>query len=82
MASRRSRRSSRGDPVTSSPGRDMPPFEDESELMGDNEAPGPEEEDGEELFGDALERYSSNKSSNVDSNASSGCFSLKKSDDV
>ncbi len=37
----------------------MPPFEDESELMGDNEAEArePEEEDGEELFGDAMERY-------------------------
>ena len=56
-ASRRSRRGSRGDPLTSSPGRDLPPFEDESELLGDNEGGEPvEEEDGEELFGDQLER--------------------------
>ena len=54
-ASRRSRRSSRGDPITSSPGRDLPPFEDESELLGD-EAPAEEEGEGEELFGDNLER--------------------------
>ncbi|XP_048244361.1 DNA replication licensing factor mcm2-like [Haliotis cracherodii] len=47
----RGRRSSRGDPITSSPGRDLAPFEDESEL-GNPE----EEEDGEELFGDNLER--------------------------
>ncbi|XP_067683029.1 DNA replication licensing factor mcm2-like [Haliotis asinina] len=47
----RGRRSSRGDPITSSPGRDLAPFEDESEL-GNAE----EEEDGEELFGDNLER--------------------------
>ncbi|KAK6176782.1 hypothetical protein SNE40_015016 [Patella caerulea] len=49
----RSRRSSRGDP-TSSPGRDLPPFEDESELNGGG--PVEEEEDGEELFGDNLEQ--------------------------
>ena len=42
------------DPLTSSPGRDLPPFEDESELM--DGPPGEEEEDGEELFGDDLER--------------------------
>jgi DNA replication licensing factor MCM2 len=42
------------DPLTSSPGRDLPPFEDDSELMGDNV--GEEEEDGEELFGDNLEQ--------------------------
>ncbi|XP_070557526.1 DNA replication licensing factor mcm2-like [Ptychodera flava] len=40
---------------TSSPGRsDLPPFEDESELIGDERVE--EEEDGEELFGDGLER--------------------------
>ncbi|XP_013421596.1 DNA replication licensing factor mcm2-like [Lingula anatina] len=58
-ASRRSRRSSRGDPVTSSPGRDLPPFEDESELLGETREEDEiqnEEEDGEELFGDNLER--------------------------
>ena len=44
----------RGDPLTSSPGRDLPPFEDDSEL-GDG-APDEEEEDGEELFGDNMER--------------------------
>ncbi len=55
-----SRRSRRGgvDPVTSSPGRDLPPFEDESELLGGE--PGgdvvEDEEDGEELFGDGMER--------------------------
>ncbi|EEC03693.1 MCM2 protein, putative, partial [Ixodes scapularis] len=49
------------DPVTSSPGRDLPPFEDESELLGGagNEEDGvpheEEEEDGEELFGDNME---------------------------
>lgn len=43
------------DPTTSSPGRDLPPFEDESELLG--EARGDEEEEeGEELFGDDMER--------------------------
>ncbi|MCJ8744513.1 hypothetical protein PDJAM_G00119570 [Pangasius djambal] len=54
MATSPSRGSRRGD-LTSSPGRDLPPFEDESEgLLGDN---GPEdgEEDGEELFGNQLE---------------------------
>ncbi|RVE73345.1 hypothetical protein OJAV_G00049230 [Oryzias javanicus] len=47
----------RGDP-TSSPGRDLPPFEDESEgLLGDTPLPGEEEEDeGEELIGDGMER--------------------------
>ncbi|XP_068206069.1 DNA replication licensing factor mcm2 [Palaemon carinicauda] len=56
VSSRRRRRSSRGsnfDPVTSSPGRDLPAFEDESDLLG-NDVP-VEEEDGEELFGDNLE---------------------------
>ncbi len=43
------------DPVTSSPGRDLPPFEDE-ELIGDDEVRQEEEEaDGEELFGDNME---------------------------
>ncbi|KAK3102492.1 hypothetical protein FSP39_011770 [Pinctada imbricata] len=51
----RGRRSSRGDPITSSPGRDLPPFEDDSELLG-NPAGEEEEEDGEELFGDNLEQ--------------------------
>ncbi|XP_041349090.1 DNA replication licensing factor mcm2-like [Gigantopelta aegis] len=53
--SSRRRRSSRGDPITSSPGRDLPPFEDESELLGDEQQE-VEEEDGEELFGDQLEQ--------------------------
>ena len=52
------RQGSTRDPATSSPGRDLPPFEDESELLGDN--PEAEEEDGEELFGDNLERFVSN----------------------
>ncbi|CAN8001131.1 unnamed protein product, partial [Ixodes hexagonus] len=49
------------DPVTSSPGRDLPPFEDESELLGgagneeDDVRHEEEEEDGEELFGDNME---------------------------
>ncbi len=49
----------RFDPVTSSPGRDLPPFEDED---GDHLGGGggavemeEEEEDGEELFGDRME---------------------------
>nr|XP_053629692.1 DNA replication licensing factor mcm2-like [Cherax quadricarinatus] len=56
VSSRRRHRSSRGsnvDPVTSSPGRDLPAFEDESDLLG-NDLP-VEEEDGEELFGDNME---------------------------
>ena len=44
--------------MTSSPGRDLPPFEDESELMGDGMVE--EEGEGEELFGDNLERYIQN----------------------
>ncbi|XP_077582359.1 DNA replication licensing factor MCM2 [Stigmatopora nigra] len=49
--------SRRGD-LTSSPGRDLPPFEDESEgLLGDS-IPMEEDEggDGEELIGDGMER--------------------------
>jgi len=42
------------DPVTSSPGRDLPPFEDE-ELLGEPRNEEEEEDDGEELFGDNLE---------------------------
>uniref|UniRef100_T1J3P5 DNA replication licensing factor MCM2 n=1 Tax=Strigamia maritima TaxID=126957 RepID=T1J3P5_STRMM len=51
-----STRSSRrnADPVTSSPGRNLPPFEDESELLGDARQL-EDEGDGEELFGDNLE---------------------------
>ena len=41
-------------PPTSSPGRDLPAFEDESEFNGG--IPDEEEEDGEELFGDAMEK--------------------------
>ncbi|XP_053325111.1 DNA replication licensing factor MCM2 [Spea bombifrons] len=49
--------SRRGDALTSSPGRDLPPFEDESEgLLGDEGLPVDEEEDGEELIGDGMER--------------------------
>jgi DNA replication licensing factor MCM2 len=48
-----SRRSRRADPVTSSPGRDLPPFQDDSELGPAVE----EEDDGEELFGDDMERW-------------------------
>uniref|UniRef100_A0A672M5Z0 Uncharacterized protein n=1 Tax=Sinocyclocheilus grahami TaxID=75366 RepID=A0A672M5Z0_SINGR len=47
MATSPSRGSRRGD-LTSSPGRDLPPFEDESEgILGDII---PDEEDGEEVF--------------------------------
>ena len=42
------------DPVTSSPGRDLPPFEDE-DLLGEPRNEEEEEEDGEELFGDNME---------------------------
>lgn len=50
--------SRRGDALTSSPGRDLPPFEDESDnLLGDEGLPAEEEEDGEELIGDAMERF-------------------------
>ena len=37
---------------SSSPGRDLPPFEDEADNMDD----AAEEEEGEELFGENLER--------------------------
>ena len=50
----RGSRGRRGDPLTSSPGRDLPPFEDESEMDGNGVVE--EEEDGEELFGDNLEQ--------------------------
>eukprot|EP00092_Neocalanus_flemingeri_P006174 GFUD01006646.1.p1 GENE.GFUD01006646.1~~GFUD01006646.1.p1 ORF type:complete len:902 (-),score=288.78 GFUD01006646.1:231-2936(-) len=56
--SRVSRNARRGvDPVTSSPGRDLPAFENEDDLlggMGNNEEE--EEGDGENLFGDDMER--------------------------
>jgi len=42
------------DPVTSSPGRDLPPFEEE-ELLGETRNEEEEEDDGEELFGDNME---------------------------
>lgn len=55
MATSPSRGSRRGE-LTSSPGRDLPPFEDESEgLLGEGTLP-EEEGDGEELIGDAMER--------------------------
>lgn len=54
MASPDGSQSRRGDPVTSSPGRDLPPFEDESELA--DAAIDEEEEEGEELFGDNFEQ--------------------------
>uniref|UniRef100_A0A7N8XU70 DNA replication licensing factor MCM2 n=1 Tax=Mastacembelus armatus TaxID=205130 RepID=A0A7N8XU70_9TELE len=58
MATSPSRASRRGD-LTSSPGRDLPPFEDESEgLLGEGPLPAEEEEDadGEDLIGDGMER--------------------------
>lgn len=53
------RSSRRADALTSSPGRDLPPFEDESEGLLGTEGPleEEEEEDGEELIGDGMERY-------------------------
>ena len=43
--------------MTSSPGRDLPPFEDESEGLLGETLPGEEEEgDGDELIGDGMER--------------------------
>lgn len=55
MATSPSRGSRRGD-LTSSPGRDLPPFEDESEgILGDNIL-NEEDGDGEELIGDGMER--------------------------
>ena len=56
--SRVSRNARRGvDPITSSPGRDLPAFENEDDLIGgmgggDEEE---EEDDGENLFGDDME---------------------------
>ncbi|XP_075839650.1 DNA replication licensing factor MCM2 [Microtus pennsylvanicus] len=50
------RSSRRADALTSSPGRDLPPFEDESEGLLGTEGPVEEEEDGEELIGDGMER--------------------------
>ncbi|XP_076448292.1 DNA replication licensing factor mcm2-like [Babylonia areolata] len=41
---------------SSSPDRDLPPFEDESDLVGGEQGDQEVEEDGEELFGDALEQ--------------------------
>uniref|UniRef100_A0AAY4B3M4 DNA replication licensing factor MCM2 n=1 Tax=Denticeps clupeoides TaxID=299321 RepID=A0AAY4B3M4_9TELE len=56
VATSPSRASRRGD-LTSSPGRDLPPFEDESEGLLGNTLPAEEEEgDGEELIGDGMER--------------------------
>lgn len=56
MATSPNRTSRRGD-LTSSPGRDLPPFEDESEgLLGDVTLQEEEEGDGEELIGDGMER--------------------------
>lgn len=51
------RSSRRGDAFTSSPGRDLPPFEDESEgLLGTGGLPDEDEEEGEELIGEGMER--------------------------
>ncbi|XP_064633421.1 DNA replication licensing factor mcm2-like [Lineus longissimus] len=51
----RGRHGSQRDGLTSSPGRDLPPFEDESEdLIGHREQE--EDVDGEDLFGDNMER--------------------------
>lgn len=50
------RSSRRGDAFTSSPGRDLPPFEDESEGLLGTEGLPEEEEEGEELIGEGMER--------------------------
>ena len=44
------------DPLTSSPGRDLPPFEDENELIGGDGGDDivEEEDEGEDLFGDNM----------------------------
>ncbi len=57
QSQRSSRRRGGFDPVTSSPGRDLPAFEDESHLLGGDgrEDMDEEEADGEELFGDNME---------------------------
>lgn len=39
-----------------SPVQDFEPFEDESALLGDSQADVPEEDDGEDLFGDNMEK--------------------------
>ena len=41
--------------LTSSPGKDLPPFEDETDVVLGNEN-AVEEEEGEELFGDRMEQ--------------------------
>nr|XP_033781781.1 DNA replication licensing factor MCM2 isoform X1 [Geotrypetes seraphini] len=56
VATSPSRGSRRGDALTSSPGRDLPPFEDESEGLLDGGVLPDEDEDGEELIGDGMER--------------------------
>lgn len=55
--SRVSRNARRGvDPVTSSPGRDLPAFENEDDLIGmGGDQPDDEEGEGENLFGDDME---------------------------
>ena len=56
--SRVSRNARRGvDPITSSPGRDLPAFENEDDLIGGTNAgyDDEEEDDGENLFGDNME---------------------------
>ncbi|NWU68095.1 MCM2 factor, partial [Pterocles burchelli] len=50
------RSSRRGDAPPSSPGRDLPPFEDESEGLPPTEGLPEEEEEGEELIGEGMER--------------------------
>ncbi|RUS83603.1 hypothetical protein EGW08_008622 [Elysia chlorotica] len=44
-----------GEPFSTTSNRDLPPFQDESELLGDDD-PEQEEEEGENLFGDDVER--------------------------
>ena len=50
-----SQRRNRVDPLTSSPGRDLPPFEDEDLVAGEPQNEEEEDDDGEELFGDNME---------------------------
>lgn len=50
-----SQRRNRVDPLTSSPGRDLPPFEEEELIAGEPQNEEEEDDDGEELFGDNME---------------------------
>ena len=64
---RRGGESPRTGVVTSSPGRDdLAPFEDETDALLGNEAAEEEEGEGEELFGDDMEKYACFKFASID----------------